>query len=149
MMERNDILAQIGMFFEIKELVCPHTLEKWHEKSWQFLNTLYLHCLLVIRRDILQVPMICNHDGATQRGLRCNLCELVKCKKGVYLTPHGFGMAGDFTVLGMTAQQARQRIKDMQHLLPCPIRLEKDVYWLHFDVLPQYGITDKVYEFSA
>lgn len=148
-MTRDDILTQVGRFFKIEELVCPHTLTKWEVKSWQFLDTQWLHCLLVIRRDILQAPMVCNHDDATQRGLRCNLCELVRAKEDVYLTSHGFGKAGDFTVVGMTAEQARHRIKEMAHLLPCPIRLEDGVSWLHFDVLPQYGVTDKVYEFKG
>ena len=34
-------------------------------------------------------------------------------------------------------------------MLPCPIRMEAGVNWLHFDVLPQYGVTQKVYEFKA
>jgi hypothetical protein len=93
--------------------------------------------------------MICNHEGAYQRGLRCNLCQLVKEKDVVYLSPHPLGKAGDFTVVGMTAEEARKRIKEMQHLLPCPIRMEKGVSWLHFDVLPQYGIDQKVYEFKG
>lgn len=146
-MTRNNLIAQVNRFFSIEELVCDHTLEVWNERSWQFINTDYLHCLLIIRRDILQVPMICNSGSAHQRGLRCNLCQIVKDKKGLYLSAHKFGMAGDFTVVGMTAEQARTRIKEQQHLLPCPIRMEKGVSWLHFDVLPQYGITDKVYEF--
>lgn len=43
---------------------------------------------------------------------------------------------------------ARTRIRNNAHLLPYPIRLEGGVSWLHFDVLPQFGITAKVYEFS-
>lgn len=146
-MTRTSILQNIRKFFSIEELACDHTLEVWKERSWQFINTDFLHCLLIIRRDILQVPMICNSGSAHQRGLRCNLCQIVKDKAELYLSAHKFGMAGDFTVIGMTAEQARTRIKEQQHLLPCPIRMEKGVNWLHFDVLPQYGVTDKVYEF--
>lgn len=148
MMNREDVLREVGRFFSIEELVCSHTFAKWGVSSWQFLDTDFLHCLLVIRRDILQVPMTCNHKGATQRGLRCNRCDLVKEKKNAYLSSHILGKAGDFTCAGLTADEARKRIRTMQNLLPCPIRLEDGVSWLHFDVLPQYGIEAKVYGFS-
>lgn len=146
---RDEIIRELHKYFQIRELVCEHTFSKWGERAWQFLDTNYLACLLVIRRDILQLPMICNHDGANQRGLRCNRCELVRDKGSVYLSSHVLGKAGDFTVQGITAREARSRIRNMAHLLPCPIRMEGGVSWLHFDVLPQYGITDKVYEFTA
>lgn len=147
-MKREEIIRELRSYFQISELVCGHTFSRWGERSWQFLNTDYLHALLVIRRDILQVPMICNHDGASQRGLRCNMCDLVKEKNRNYLSSHILGKAGDFTVKGLTAQQARERIKNNAHLLPCNIRIEDKVSWLHFDVLPQFGIRDKVYFFK-
>ena len=147
-MDRDKIILELHNFFQVSELVCDHTFSKWGERSWQFLDTDYLHALLIIRRDILQVPMTCNHDGAKQRGLRCNMCDLVKEKTRNYLSSHILGKAGDFTCKGLTAQQARERIKANAHLLPCNIRLENKVTWLHFDVLPQYGIADKVYFFT-
>ena len=146
---REQIIHDLHKYFQIRELVCEHTHSKWGERAWQFLDTDYLHTLLVIRRDILQLPMTCNHEGAWQRGLRCNRCDLVKDQKGVYLSSHILGKAGDFTVKGMTAQDARSRIRQNAHLLPCNIRMEGGVSWLHFDVLPQFGITEKVYEFTA
>ena len=145
--DRDQVIRDLHKYFQIRELVCEHTYSKWGERSWQFLDTNYLACLLIIRRDILQLPMVCNHDGANQRGLRCNRCELVREKGSVYLSSHVLGKAGDFTVQGITAQEARHRIRDMAHLLPCPIRMEGGVNWLHFDVLPQYGIDLKIYEF--
>lgn len=148
-MERNDIIKGLKQFFDVSELVCKHTFDKWGEKSWQFLDTDFLHALLIIRRDILQLPMTCNHSGANQRGLRCNRCELVKEKNSVYLSSHILGKAGDFTVKGMTAQEARSRIRNMGNMLPCPIRMENGVNWLHFDVLPQYDIDTKIYEFTS
>ena len=147
--DRDQIIRDLHKFFQVRELVCPHTFSKWGERSWQFLDTAYLHNLLIIRRDILQAPMTCNHDDAGQRGLRCNRCELVKDKDGVYLSSHVLGKAGDFTVQGLTAQEARSRIRNMGHLLPYPLRMEGGVNWLHIDTLPQYGITSKVYEFTA
>lgn len=147
-MTREKILQDIRKYFDVEELVCDHTYSKWGEASWQFLDTALLHNLLVIRRDIIQAPMICNHGGAHQRGLRCNLCQIVKEKTDVYLSPHPLGKGLDFTVQGMTAQEARSRIRNNAHLLPYPLRMEAGVSWLHIDVLPQYGIDQKVYEFK-
>jgi hypothetical protein len=142
-------LTAIKPYFDIDELVCDHTYAKWGDNAWQFLDTDYLHALLIVRRDILKRPMWCNGRFKKQRGLRCNRCEMVRTKSLVYLSPHCLGKAGDFTVDGMTAEQARQKIKANAHLLPCNVRLEKGVSWVHMDVLPQYGITQKVYEFTA
>lgn len=148
-MTREDILTEIKRFFDIDELVCKHTLVEWGERAWQYLDTDYLHTLLVIRRDIIQKPMYCNSYGLNQRGLRCNLCPIVEEKKDIYLSSHILGKAGDFTVSGMTAEEARQKIKQFAHRLPCNIRLEGGVSWLHIDVLPQYGVTETVYIFTA
>lgn len=148
-MKRETILRNVRKFFDIDELVCNHTVAEWGDRAWQFLDTDYLHALLIIRRDILKTPMWCNSSALHQRGLRCNLCELVKNKKSVYLSAHILGKAGDFTVEGMTAEVARTLIKANAHLLPCNIRLEGGVSWLHIDVLPQEGVIAKVYEFTA
>ena len=148
-MTRQEILTAIKPYFDIDELVCNHTFAKWDEKAWQFLDTDFLHCLLVIRRDIVKRPMWCNGSQKKQRGLRCNRCDMVKSKSTVYLSAHVLGKAGDFTISGLSAEKARELIKANADLLPCPIRMEKGVSWLHFDVLPQYGVTDKVYEFSS
>lgn len=149
MQGRDNILIEIKKYFSIEELVCNHTYAKWGENSWQFLDTDFLHALLVIRRDILKSGMVCNSDSATQRGLRCNCCDLVKNKASVYLSAHILGKAGDFTVKDMTAEEARQKIKSNAHLLPCNVRIEGGVSWLHIDTLPQSGITQKVYEFRV
>lgn len=148
-MNREDIINQLREYFQISELVCDHTFSIWGQRSWQFLDTTFLHNLLIIRRDILKAPMVCNHLSAHQRGLRCNRCELVREKSSTYLSSHVLGKAGDFTVQGMTAQEARSRIRNHANLLPYPLRVEGGVSWLHIDTLPQYGITSKVYEFSA
>ena len=148
-MTRSEIINAIRPYFSVEELVCNHTIAKWGEASWQFLDTDFLHCLLIIRRDIIKKPMWCNSTQKKQRGLRCNRCEMVKSKTSVYLSSHLFGKAGDFSITGMTAEEARTKIKQNAHLLPFNIRMEKGVSWLHFDVLPQWGVTQKVYEFSS
>ena len=143
-MDRSKIINEVNKFFQVSELVCDHTYPEWGEDSWRFLDTMLLACLLVIRRDILQAPMIVNTDDHTQRGYRC-----IMCTAGAKWSGHRFAKAVDAIVVGMTAQEARERIKANAHLLPCPIRLEKDVNWLHFDVMPQDGTDAKVYEFKA
>lgn len=143
-MTRNEILSALKPYFKISELVCPHTLTKWGERSWQFLDTAFLHNLLIIRRDILQAPMICNTSTQTQRGLRCNLCPIVKAKTSVYLSAHIQGKAGDFIVKGISAEQSRQKIIASSNLLPYQLRIERSVPWLHIDVLPQYGNLEKI-----
>lgn len=148
-MTRDEIIRELHKFFQTRELVCEHTHSKWGERAWQFLDTAFLHNLLVIRRDILQAPMVCNHGSQLQRGLRCNRCGLVAQKDAVYLSSHVLGKAGDFTVQGMTAQEARSRIRNSANLLPYPLRMEGGVTWLHIDVLPQFGINEKIYEFTA
>lgn len=148
-MLRDEIIQELKRYFKVSELVCNHTFAKFGESSWQFLDTDFLHVVLVLRRDILQRAMTCNHSGANQRGLRCNRCDMVKAKTGVYLSAHVLGKAADFTVSGMTAEEARKRIQACSHLLPCNIRLEAGVSWLHVDTLPQYGIQSKVYLFKV
>lgn len=91
-----------------------------------------------------------NKGTITQRGLRCNLCPLVKNKTTqglLYLTAHR-GMAFDIVFTkasSMTADRARSLIKENKDKLPCNVRLEKDVTWLHIDTYDE-GI--KVYEFK-
>ena len=148
-MTREEILKAIKPYFDIDELVCDHTYAKWGEKAWQFLDTDLLHCLLIIRRDIIKMPMYCNSKSQKQRGLRCNMCQMVKSKTSVYLSSHILGKALDLSCPTMKAEKMRELIKANAHLLPCNIRIEGGVSWLHFDVLPQYGINQKVYEFTA
>lgn len=149
-MSRNEIIEALRPYFAVKELVCPHCFAIWGEKSWQFLDTNLLECLLIIRRDIIRLPMIVNTtSGYTQRGLRCNRCEIVRNKTVPYLSAHVLGKAVDFTVKGMTAAQARSLIIENAGKFPCQIRMERDKSWVHLDVLPQYGVNAKVYEFYA
>ena len=46
--------------------------------------------LLCLRTDILRMPMHINIGDMHQRGMRCNMCPLVKSKKGVYVSGHCF-----------------------------------------------------------
>lgn len=154
-MNRNEVLTELKKYFSIEELVCKHTFKKFGEKSWLFFPTNFLHTLLIIRRDILKVGMVVNDwkfgGRNTQRGLRCNICQLVKSKtlsNQVYLSSHRSGMAFDAVFgahTGMTAHKARELIKANANRLPCNIRIEKGVTWLHVDV---YDTGKKIHEFN-
>ena len=142
-------------YFSVKELVCKHVYERYGEKAAMFLDDKLIETLNVIREQILCAPMTVNnwHAGGnfTQRGLRCNICELVKNKTDagrLYLSAHMLGKAVDCSVEGMTAEEARRLIIDKQELLPYPIRLEDGVSWLHIDVYDN-GKGEKVYLFKA
>lgn len=148
-MERNEIINQLKKYFNIKELVCNHTYNKFGEASWQFLDTKLLHTLLVLRTEIFQTPMVINYAGHYQRGLRCNMCDLVKSKDKVYLSAHILGKAVDVSMKTITGAQARQLIKKYQDKLPYPVRIEKDVNWLHIDVRDTYNNNLKVIEVNG
>ena len=133
-MERSEIIGRLKAYFQISELVCPHILKKFGEDSWQFLDTAFLETLLVLRRDILKAPMIANTGNNTQRGMRCNRCNMVRLKSAVYVSAHVLGKAGDFIISGMTTAQAIEKIIENKDMLPHPVRIELDVNWLHVDV---------------
>ena len=146
-MSRSETITALKQYFKVKELVCPHTYQRYGENAWQFLSACYLETLLIIREQIISAPMYCNTSNLNQRGLRCNLCPIVSNKQSLYLSAHILGKAGDFTVRGLTAEEARNKIIQNAHLLPYPIRMEKNVTWLHIDTLPQHSITEKIHLF--
>ncbi len=150
-MERNEVIKELKQYFEVEELVCNHIFSRWGEASWQFLDTDFLKVLLLLRRDIIGSPMKCNNHklGIHQKGVRCNMCDIVKGKSRAYMSAHVLGKGADFTIENMRAEQARQRIKVLPGAFPCQVRIEGGVTWLHVDVLPQWGVEQKVYEFTA
>lgn len=148
-MSRQEIITNIKPYFKISELVCPHTVKAFGDKSWQFLSTNLLHTLLILRTEIFKSPMIINNKTFTQRGLRCNLCDLVKAKTNVnkiYMSAHCLGEALDFDVEDLSADNARKLIQSNMKLLPYNIRLEKDVNWVHIDM---YDTNSKIYNFNG
>ena len=154
MIKRNEIIKELKNYFSIEELVCPHAL-KFKDNAWQFLDTEILYTLLIIRRDILKVSLVCNDykfgGKNSQRGLRCNVCQLVKDKsvKGIsYLSAHVNGAAFDLVSKSMSAETMRKLIKENADLLPYNIRIEADVTWLHIDCYDD-GSGRKVVEFRG
>lgn len=90
-------------------MVCQHCYNKFKENAWQFVSTELLSTLYTLRYIIFNKPIIINdwHKGGSfsQRGLRCNMCELVKHKNTVYLSAHLLGKAIDFNVQGLTSSE--------------------------------------------
>lgn len=152
MKTRTQIIAELKRYFNVKELVCNHVFAKHGDKSWMFLSTPYLETLLFLRQDLLKVPMVCNTNTLKQRGLRCNLCQIVKDKSAInvsYVSAHVTGNGGDFSSAQISAEQMRQLIKEHADELPWRVRIERDVNWLHIDVYDDMPTDAKVVEFNG
>ena len=135
-----EIMKDFKTYFTTKQLVCPHVLKQYSEAQiWSFFDKRILETLAVLRTEIINKPMVINtSDGSfTQRGLRCNCCDLVRTqtnKNNPYLSAHVRGSGIDFVVPGTDSEQVRQLIAKNKDLLPYPIRLESGVTWVHVDV---------------
>lgn len=152
-MNREELLKEVKKYFKISELVCPHCVQTFGDNAWQFLSTELLSIIYILRTKIIKKPMIVNtaSGSLTQRGLRCNICQLCKdktSKNKIYVSAHQLGKAIDFSVNGMTAEEVRNLIRSNIDEFECPIRLERDVNWVHIDAYTIDGKT-KLVEFSA
>lgn len=152
-MTRNELIKALKKNFCIQELVCPHCYGKFGERSWQFLSTQILSTLYKLRYEIFQQPIIINnwHIGGKydERGLRCNICPLVKNKKQIYLSAHVLGMALDFNVGTLTSAEVTQVIRHNADRFEYPIRLEKNTNgWNHIDCYQPVDSKTKLIEFK-
>lgn len=137
-MSRQELIDKLKQNFDIKELVCKHCYDKFKDLSWQFLSTEILSTLYTLRFEIFKRPMIINNwstNGTfSQRGLRCNMCQLIKSKKVIYLTPHGQGKAIDFNVKNLTIEETKNLIRQNKQKFEYPVRLEANTTtWCHID----------------
>ena len=137
-MDRNELIKEVSKYFKVQELVCPHCYNKFGETSWQFISTEILSTLYVLRTKIFNKPITVNTWKAggqfSQRGLRCNMCQLIKSKKSIYLTPHGQGKAIDFNVKNLTIEETKNLIRQNKQKFEYPIRLETNTTtWCHVD----------------
>lgn len=133
-MNRNELINEVKKNFELKELVCPHVLNQYGDKAWQFLSTELLSTINILRNKVINKPMIINNGTTfTQRGLRCNVCELVKGKTKPYMSAHCLGKGIDFYCNDITPEECRQLIKKNINEFEYPIRLEEGVNWVHVD----------------
>lgn len=138
----------------VKEVVCPHVYAKWGDNAIRFIRPELRETINVIRNKILKCPITINNQVYSQRGLRCNICQLVadKTKIGkVYMSAHNLGAAIDFSCSKYTVQQIHDLIKKNVNLLPYKIRLESPIdasTWVHVDVITE-GQKEQVYVFRA
>ena len=152
-MNRNDFIEKLKKNFDIRELVCPHCYDRFGDNSWQFLSTELLSTLYVLRYIIFNLPITINtwKDGGvfSQRGLRCNICDIPSSKKNIYLSAHCLGNAIDFDVKGYSAEQARNIIKNNISKFNYPIRMELDTNWVHVDCYQPYNSQESLVEFKG
>lgn len=154
MERKRALIEQVKANFDIRELVCPHTYERWgNELSWQFLQADLLEVIYVLRSRLLKVPMIVNTWASggqfDERGLRCNMCEIVKSKSSIYLSPHCMGAAIDFHTNSIEPEKIRNLIRmNWRKYSFVPIRLERDVNWVHIDVFDR-GNDTLITEFNG
>ena len=144
-MTDNEILKNIKNYFNIKELVDKATYNAHGERAWKFLDIRLLEIIIIIRETINK-PISVNswHKGGSQqqRGLRTNICDIVKKKTKagkLYLSAHTMGKALDFDVEDMTAPEVRKWLVANGHIFPYKIRLEdtlggKQISWVHLDI---------------
>lgn len=138
--------------FGLKELVCSEVYNKYGETAWEFFDPRLLETLDWLRETLKRKIYINNWSvggNYSQRGLRCNICDLVKAKtvkNQIYMSSHVLGKAIDFDVEGMTAQEVRDWILVHQSDLPYSICLEDEVSWVHLDMRDK---GTRVYVFKA
>lgn len=149
-------MLYVPKYFEVQELVCPHVYNKWKHNPdfiWNFFDPRLLKTLDYLREK-LNKPITANNwsvgGNFSQRGLRCNMCDIVRSKTNssqIYVSSHILGRACDFDVKGMTAQEVRNWIISHSSELPYPLSLEDKVSWVHIDMREQNN--QKVYLFKV
>lgn len=136
----TELKNRVRQYFGLKELVCPEVYHKYGDRAWSFFDPRLLETLIFLREKIGRPFYVNNWDQGgdySQRGLRCNQCQLVKDKtqRGrIYMSAHSQGQGIDFDVESMQAHEVRKLIIEIQEELPYPIRLENHVCWVHMDV---------------
>ena len=148
----NPIIERFKKYFAIGEVVDAQTKQRDGEKAWRYFDLNLLEVLVWIRES-LGIRMVINTKVLQQRGLRTNVCEIVKKKTlaGIlYISGHGLGKAVDFSSPDMSAKDIRKWIRAHINECPHPIRLEDDKSaptWVPIDTM---NISDeKLEEFSA
>lgn len=146
-------LRTFKQYFDLREVVSKQVYERYGQQAWSFFD-LRLLAVVVWLRQNLGIPLVCNNwakgGQLDERGFRANLDPTVasKTKAGkLYCTAHSRGQAIDLSSGKMTAEEMRRWIRQHREDLPFPIRMEKDVNWLHIDVA---NVTNEILvEFSA
>ena len=136
-MKRAAKIKQLQEKFTTTEIFCPHVVDKFGEGAWQFVSNEFVDMLHYFRFALFKSPIIINQPrrGRVQRGVRCNLCPITKAytaRNEAYLTAHALDGC-DMDVQGVSAVQARKIITENAKELPHPIRLKRNVNYVHWD----------------
>ena len=146
-------------YFELYELMPPELYtydmmisEEARQRAFaNYFDTKLLETIDIIRGEIVKAPLICNtwfQDGnRVASGYRSSQCPV-----GVAKSQHKEGKAVDLVCNKYTAEQMRQMIKENEHLLPYPIRIEDGVSWLHIDTKERTSgprSNEKIYFFKG
>lgn len=120
-----------------KESRVPIYANNWHHLFLSSSFVRYIREQLAVGRKIRPEDIPEEPKGIlSQRGLRCNVCSLVykKAQEGtVYVSPHMLGKGFDLDIQGQSAEESRQWLKLKESQLPCNVRVERGVEWLHID----------------
>ena len=142
-------------YFELYELLPPmlykaeyYDSEEARERGFALFDEKLLITIDIIRGEIVKAPLICNTwymDGNRKySGFRD-----INCTVGSENSQHKLGKAVDLICYKYTAEQMRQMIKEKEHLLPYPIRIEDSVEWLHLDTKDMNYKGKKIYLFKG
>ena len=132
--------------FVIQELVCQHIYNRDGDKAFRYFRPVVLDFLDWFRIEIGKPVYINNwhwKGDKSQRGLRCNLCQLVKNANKLYMSAHITGSGIDLNVKDTTPNDVRKWIENNidrffdkfpQYIKK--IRLESAAFaptWVHID----------------
>jgi hypothetical protein len=140
------IIMKKSKYFKLHELVCPHVLTRDGESAWRYLRPVVIDFLDWFKEEIGKPVYVNNYSWGgdkSQRGLRCNMCALVKGKITLYMSAHILGAGVDLNVKDMAPKEIRKWIesnigkffkKHPQYIAKA--RLEDDASaptWVHVD----------------
>ena len=137
----------IKKYFDKQELLSKHVYNSGG--GYELLHHDLQKLAVWIREGIVR-PMYANNWAIggqfSQRGYRTNDDPVCKAQKFAPGSAHFKGMALDFDVKGMTAEQVRKWLYENKEDAPVRFRVEKGVNWVHVDVMP-HKASDKAYFF--
>ena len=153
-MERHEAITRLKKYFDIRELVSKDVYNKFGQTAWRLFDTRLLETILVLREEILKVPLVCNNwksgGTLTQRGFRENIAQIVWSKTNagtLYVSAHCIGQGVDLSSSKMSADDMRNTIGLNARKLPYNVRIENKQgapTWLHIDVMTEPDSTAKI-----
>jgi len=123
--------------FKIHELVPPSLINIDEDRLWELFSEDLLIVIDRLRESLAKPITINNWKSKGQFSLRG--FRPAGTAVGAKNSPHKKGLAVDFDVKGMSAQEVRDYIKNHQKMFPEITRMEDKVTWVHIDCVPRNG----------